>query len=97
MIKESAKMNLQLGDPEENVNLAVEPDMQLTVADLSARLRAGWRAEASDSALWRKQGIREIKVCKKCIWGMSGASSWAFLGQSKISAVLHASLMPFFG
>ena len=30
------------------------------------------------------------------IWGMSGASSGACLGQSKISAVLHASLLPFF-
>ena len=30
------------------------------------------------------------------ILGMSGASSWTCLGQSKISAVLHASLMPFF-
>ena len=29
------------------------------------------------------------------IWGMSGASFGAFLVQSKISAVLHAYLMPF--
>ena len=39
------KMNFQLVDPEENRNLAAEPDMQLPVAELSARLRAGWRAE----------------------------------------------------
>ena len=30
------------------------------------------------------------------LWGMTGTSSGACLGQSKISAVLHASLMPFF-
>jgi len=35
-----------LVDPEENRNLAAEPDMQLPVEELSARLRAGWRAEA---------------------------------------------------
>ena len=46
MTKQSPKMNFQVGDPEENRNLALEPDMQLPMADLSARLRAGWRAEA---------------------------------------------------
>ena len=35
-------------------------------------------------------------TCLGVIWGMSGASSGACLGESKISAVLHASLMPFF-
>ena len=38
-----------MADPEENLNLAIEPNMQLLMQELSARLRAGWRAEASNT------------------------------------------------
>ena len=34
-------------------------------------------------------------ACLGIVWAMSGASSGACLGQSKISKVLHASLMLF--
>ena len=39
---------LQFDDPEENRNLAMDPDMELPLAVFSERLHAGWRAEASD-------------------------------------------------
>ena len=41
------KSYFQFDDPEENRNLAMEPDMELPLAVFSERLHAGWRAEAS--------------------------------------------------